>query len=59
MEKKSDYDDIINTVYPFPKADGKHPPMELKDRAKIFMPFAALKGYEDALAKIKEDVSKK
>ena len=26
-------------------------PMKLSDRAKIFMPFAALKGYEEALAK--------
>lgn len=45
------YDDIINMEYPL-KRDGKmkHPNMSIEDRAKIFAPFAALKGYEEAIA---------
>lgn len=42
MEK---YDDIINCSRP--KSD--RIPMEVADRAKIFMPFAALKGYDEAV----------
>ena len=29
----------------------KHPPMDLTRRAKIFSPFAALKGYDEEIAK--------
>lgn len=44
------YDDIINMEYPLKNADAiKHPRMLIEDRAKIFAPFAALKGYEDAI----------
>lgn len=43
------YDKIKNTPYPFEEVDRKHPPMTRENRAKIFMPFAALKGYEKAL----------
>ena len=44
------YDDIINTEYPLRNTDViKHPRMTIKDRAKIFAPFAALKGYEKAI----------
>ena len=37
-----------------PKHDGddfsrRHPPMPLEERAKIFLPFAALKGYEQTV----------
>lgn len=39
------YDDIINQERP--KSD--RPSMPVADRAKIFMPFAALKGYEEAI----------
>ena len=39
------YEDIINQDRP----RSKRPPMDRAARAKIFMPFAALKGYEDAL----------
>lgn len=46
-----DYDDIINMEYPLKSIDTiKHPRMSTADRAKIFMPFAALKGYEQAVA---------
>lgn len=39
------YEDIINRDRP----KSKRPPMDRAARAKIFMPFAALKGYEGAL----------
>ena len=45
------YDDIIQMEYPHSKSDIiKHPRMRKEDRAKIFAPFAALKGYEEAIA---------
>lgn len=44
------YDDIIDLEYPLKQHDRiKHPPMSIADRAKIFSPFAALKGYEEAI----------
>lgn len=44
------YDDIINIEYPLKSSDYiKHPRMQIQDRAKIFAPFAALKGYEEAI----------
>lgn len=39
------YDDIINLDRP----KSKHIPMDITDRAKIFAPFAALRGYEDVI----------
>lgn len=46
-----EYDDIIYMDYPLKSSDIiKHPRMRLEDRAKIFAPFAALKGYEEAIA---------
>lgn len=46
-----EYDDIIQMEYPFVRTDKiKHPRMQIEDRAKIFAPFAALKGYEEAIA---------
>ena len=57
MDKDSDsagkYDVIINTQYPIPS---NRQPMPLKERAKIFLPFAALKGYEEALEKVRKEV---
>lgn len=45
------YDDIIYTECPLKSSDViKHPRMTIEDRAKIFAPFAALKGYEEAIA---------
>lgn len=45
------YDDILLMEYPLKSSDViKHPRMRLEDRAKIFVPFAALKGYEEAIA---------
>lgn len=44
------YDDIIHLNYPLESSDViKHPRMSIEDRAKIFAPFAALKGYEEAI----------
>lgn len=42
----SKYDDIINTEWPRETLRTKMP---LAQRAKIFLPFAALTGYEKAL----------
>ena len=44
-----DYDDIIDTQWPPETEDVNHPRMDLNRRAKIFLPFAALTGYEQAL----------
>lgn len=45
------YDDILHMEYPLKSIDRiKHPRMKAEDRAKIFMPFAALRGYEEAIA---------
>ena len=52
MEK---YDDIINCARP--KSDRM--PMAVADRAKIFMPFAALKGYDEAVDDKKKLYSKR
>ena len=46
-----DYKDIIDL--PYPRDDWnflmKHPRMNVEDRAKIFHPFAALRGHAEAL----------
>ena len=46
-----DYSDIIDL--PYPQNDWnfliKHPRMNVEDRAKIFHPFAALRGHAEAL----------
>ena len=46
------YKDIIELVRPISK---RHSPMANADRAKQFSPFAALKGYEEALQLNKKD----
>lgn len=49
----SRYDDIIDMERPRHDGDDfsrRHPPMPPEERAKIFLPFAALKGYEDTIA---------
>ena len=51
-----DYDDIINL--PYPRDDWnflmKHPRMSIANRAKIFSPFAALRGHNESIAKTAE-----
>ena len=47
-----EYDDIINKCRPEHNGDDfdiKHPKMSSGARAKIFAPFAALKGHNEAL----------
>lgn len=50
------YEDIINL--PYPRNDWnfliKHPRMSIENRAKIFAPFAALRGHSDAIAETAE-----
>lgn len=50
------YEDIINL--PYPRNDWnfliKHPRMSIENRAKIFAPFAALRGHSAALAETAE-----
>ena len=41
------YDDIINTKWPVASSRKR---MSMEDRAKIFLPFAALKGFEEVIA---------
>lgn len=53
-ENKKDYSDIIDTQWPRETLREK---MALKDRAKIFLPFAALKGYEESLDAIRQVVN--
>ncbi len=45
----TDYDDILNTEWPPKERDLAHRPMPVSQRAKIFLPFAALTGYEQVL----------
>lgn len=53
-----DYSDILQMERPVPK----RPKMDRAERAKIFMPFAALKGYEESLENVwqlaKEEVAR-
>lgn len=42
------YDDIIDMEYPFPSKSGRKK-MPMDERAKIFLPFSALRGYEEAI----------
>lgn len=50
------YDDIINL--PYPRNDWntliKHPRMSIENRAKIFAPFAALRGHSHAIEETAE-----
>lgn len=43
---EQDYRDIMNMSRPVPA----HPRMAVSDRAKIFSPFAALRGHDEAIA---------
>lgn len=49
---KKNYDDIINIEW---KGSQKHEPMRLSVRAKIFMPFAALKGFDKLLKEVEKN----
>ena len=46
------YKDIIDKQRPIHDGDefeARHPKMSIENRAKIFAPFAALKGYDEAI----------
>lgn len=52
LNSSNKYDDIINLERPVHDGDAfeaRHPKMTREARAKIFAPFAALKGYEEAI----------
>ena len=49
------YDDIINTQWPPSSKKNYHPSLPLNQRAKIFLPFSALTGYDDALKETLEN----
>ena len=49
---KKNYDDIIHTDW---QGSRTHEHMALTLRAKIFMPFAALKGFDELLKKTEEE----
>ncbi|MBR1911965.1 MAG: hypothetical protein IJ828_06375 [Treponema sp.] len=49
------YDDLIDYQW---LGSPSRPRMPLADRAKIFMPFAALRGYEEELDRIQKKVEK-
>ena len=47
-EMMDSYADIIMKKRPH----SRHPRMDVAERARIFAPFAALKGYEDAIRNV-------
>ena len=55
MIKKTikDYEDMLDIEWSKESLRAKMP---LKDRAKIFLPFAALKGYEESLDLIRKNL---
>jgi len=52
---QKNYDDIIDHEW---LGSPKRPRMPLASRAKIFMPFAALRGFEELIEKKKKEVEK-
>ena len=57
VEKK--YGDIIHAARPMTEASlRKHPRMPLENRAKIFSPFAALRGYEQKISAEEEKLQR-
>lgn len=52
---QKNYDDIIDHEW---LGSSKRPRMPLASRAKIFMPFAALRGFEELIEKKKKEVEK-
>ena len=50
------YADILSLARPdTPESRLRHPRMPLENRAKIFSPFAALRGYDDTLAEVRAE----
>ena len=60
IDYSEEYKDIINMERPVHKGDefeARHPHMSQENRAKIFAPFAALKGYEEAIDDVSNSVN--
>lgn len=53
-----EYEDILDVRYPFENWNLylKYPRMNLEDRAKIFSPFAALRGHTHALSETADSI---
>ncbi|MDY6396962.1 MAG: hypothetical protein SPL22_04465 [Treponema sp.] len=51
MKDEKNYDDIIDYEW---KKDSLKNRMPLSQRAKIFLPFAALTGYEEAIKELQK-----
>ena len=49
-ENTTKYQSILNTKWPEERL--RRPKMSLQERAKIFLPFAALKGHEESLENV-------
>lgn len=49
---KYDYRQIIKIPY---RQSPAHPRMPLAERAAIFLPFAALSGFEDEIERVKQE----
>lgn len=49
MERETDFSKYENMLYLKRPVSRNHPPIDLKDRAAQFSPFAALTGYGDAV----------
>mgnify|MGYP003532982706 CR=1 FL=1 len=49
-ENSTKYQNILNTKWPEERL--RRPKMSLQERAKIFLPFAALKGHEESLKNV-------
>jgi len=49
-ENSTKYQNILNTKWPEERL--RRPKMSLQERAKIFLPFAALKGHEESLENV-------
>ncbi len=57
LETARKYADIINMERPQTEESlRRHPRMTLQNRAKIFSPFAALRGYDEQLAEVRDSL---
>jgi hypothetical protein len=60
VDYSKEYKDIIDKERPQhhgDKFEARHPHMTREARAKIFAPFAALKGYEEAIDDVSNSVN--
>lgn len=50
---------LFDEIYKYGRPEGTHPHMSLSERAKIFSPFAALRGHSDAVEAMQQIRSNK